>query len=101
MWISRKVSIIVDILTETSHRRSCATETLYSDLERTNAQIIIENHTLHQENRQLSQLLKEYEQTMEVIMSKFHSHTVRTSPYLDTSLALIPSICISAGSTTT
>lgn len=62
--------------TESRHLCSLATETLYSELERTNAQIIIENHTLHQENRQLSQLLKEYEQTMETIMSKFHSHTV-------------------------
>ncbi|KAI0001765.1 hypothetical protein BJV77DRAFT_1155139 [Russula vinacea] len=51
-------------------------ENLESELERTNAQIIIENHTLLQENKQLSLLLKEYEQTMETIMSKFHSHTV-------------------------
>ncbi|KAN0124920.1 hypothetical protein V8E52_001472, partial [Russula decolorans] len=49
-------------------------ETLESELERTNAQIIIENHTLQQENNQLSLLLKEYEQTMETIMSKFHIH---------------------------
>lgn len=50
-------------------------EKLESELERTNAQIIIENHTLQQENNQLSLLLKEYEQTMETIMSKFHIHT--------------------------
>ncbi|KAI9444945.1 hypothetical protein H4582DRAFT_867620 [Lactarius indigo] len=49
---------------------------LESELERTNAQIIIENHTLQQENKQLSLLLKEYEQTMETIMTKFRSHTV-------------------------
>jgi hypothetical protein len=55
-------------------------ETLESELERTNAQIIIENHTLQQENNQLSLLLKEYEQTMETIMSKFHTHTVRLLP---------------------
>ncbi|KAI0931428.1 hypothetical protein AcV5_005081 [Taiwanofungus camphoratus] len=41
-----------------------------------NAQIIIENHTLLHENRQLSHLLKEYEQTMETIMSKFRSHAL-------------------------
>ncbi|KAI9462297.1 hypothetical protein BJY52DRAFT_1116177, partial [Lactarius psammicola] len=51
-------------------------ESLESELERTNAQIIIENHTLQQENKQLSLLLKEYEQTMETIMTKFRSHTV-------------------------
>lgn len=51
-------------------------ETLESELERTNAQVIIENHTLQQENKQLSLLLKEYEQTMETIMTKFRSHSV-------------------------
>ncbi|KAI0323096.1 hypothetical protein OF83DRAFT_13352 [Amylostereum chailletii] len=50
-------------------------ETLESELERASAQIIIENHTLTQENKQLSGLLKEYEQTMETIMKKFHSHS--------------------------
>lgn len=52
------------------------TETFESELERTNAQIVIENQTLLQENRQLSLLLKEHEQTMETIMSKFRSHAV-------------------------
>ncbi|KAH9178864.1 hypothetical protein EDB89DRAFT_2089102, partial [Lactarius sanguifluus] len=51
-------------------------EALESELERSNAQIIIENHTLQQENKQLSLLLKEYEQTVETIMTKFRSHTV-------------------------
>ncbi|KAH9065889.1 hypothetical protein EDB87DRAFT_1554865, partial [Lactarius vividus] len=51
-------------------------EALESELERTNAQIIIENHTLQQENKQLGLLLKEYEQTVETIMTKFRSHTV-------------------------
>jgi hypothetical protein len=51
-------------------------ESLESELERTNAQIIIENHALQQENKQLSLLLKEYEQTMDTIMMKFRSHTV-------------------------
>ena len=48
-----------------------------SDLERQNAHIIIENHTLLQENKQLSALLKEYEETMENVMSKFRNHAVR------------------------
>ena len=53
-------------------------ETLESELERSSAQIIIENHTLTQENKQLNSLLKEYEQTMDTIMSKFRSHSVRS-----------------------
>ena len=48
-----------------------------SELERQNAQVIIENHTLLQENKQLSALLKEYEETMENVMSKFRNHAVR------------------------
>lgn len=51
-------------------------EVFESELERQNAQIIIENHQLLQENRQLNGLLKEYEQTMETIMNKFRSHAL-------------------------
>ncbi|EKM61464.1 uncharacterized protein PHACADRAFT_82211 [Phanerochaete carnosa HHB-10118-sp] len=51
-------------------------EVFESELERQNAQIIIENHQLLQENRQLNGLLKEYEQTMETIMIKFRSHAL-------------------------
>ncbi|XP_006454283.1 hypothetical protein AGABI2DRAFT_189551 [Agaricus bisporus var. bisporus H97] len=47
-----------------------------SEFERLNAQIIIENQTLLQENKQLSTLLKEYENTMETIMTKFRNHSV-------------------------
>ena len=48
-----------------------------SELERLNARMIIENQTLRHENKQLSLLLKEYEKTMETIMSKFRNHAVR------------------------
>lgn len=54
----------------------CALETFDSELERTNAQILIENQTLQHENKQLGTLLKEYEQTMETVMSKFRNHAV-------------------------
>ena len=53
------------------------TEVFESELERANAQIIIENHTLMQENKQLSALLKEYEETMDTVMTKFRNHAVR------------------------
>lgn len=53
-----------------------STESFESELERLNAQTIIENQTLVHENKQLSVLLKEYEQTMETVMSKFRNHTV-------------------------
>ncbi|KAI0756527.1 hypothetical protein C8Q80DRAFT_1333403 [Daedaleopsis nitida] len=49
-------------------------EAFESELERQNAHIIIENHTLLQENKQLSALLKEYEETMETVMTKFRNH---------------------------
>ncbi|KAL0951779.1 hypothetical protein HGRIS_008450 [Hohenbuehelia grisea] len=51
-------------------------EVFESELERTNAQIIIENQTLLHENKQLSLLLKEYENTMETIMAKFRNHAL-------------------------
>lgn len=47
-----------------------------SELERLNAQVVIENQTLLHENKQLSLLLKEYENTMETIMAKFRNHAV-------------------------
>jgi len=47
-----------------------------SDMERLNAQIIIENQALLQENRQLTTLLRDYESTMEMIMTKFRNHAV-------------------------
>jgi hypothetical protein len=52
-------------------------EVFESELEKKNAQSIIENQTLQHENKQFSMLLKEYEQTMETVMSKFRGHTVR------------------------
>ncbi|PPQ99505.1 hypothetical protein CVT24_005295 [Panaeolus cyanescens] len=51
-------------------------ETFESELERQNAQIIIENQMLLYENKQLSLLLKDYENTMETIMSKFRNHAL-------------------------
>ncbi|KAL1737843.1 hypothetical protein HDZ31DRAFT_17426, partial [Schizophyllum fasciatum] len=51
-------------------------ETFESELERTSAQIIIENQTLLHENRQLASLLKEYETTVETIMNKFRNHAI-------------------------
>ena len=50
-----------------------------------NAHFIVENQTLLHENKQLSLLLKEYENTMETIMTKFRNHAVRpviAHPYL-------------------
>ncbi|KAF4612211.1 hypothetical protein D9613_004097 [Agrocybe pediades] len=47
-----------------------------SELERLNAQVIIENQTLLHENKQLGLLLKEYENTLETIMTKFRNHAL-------------------------
>ena len=63
---------------ELSLELSALTELFESETERLNAQIIIENQTLLHENKQLSLLLKEYEGTMDTIMSKFRNHAVRS-----------------------
>ncbi|KAI6047982.1 hypothetical protein EDC04DRAFT_2620827 [Pisolithus marmoratus] len=49
-------------------------EVFESELERTNAQLIVENQTLLHENKQLGMLLKEHENTLETVMSKFRHH---------------------------
>ncbi|KAJ4468574.1 hypothetical protein C8R41DRAFT_925384 [Lentinula lateritia] len=59
-------------------------ETFESELERTNAHIIIENQTLKQENKQLSTLLKEYEDTLETIMVKFRNHALAAQQHEST-----------------
>ncbi|KAF8640623.1 hypothetical protein AX17_000284 [Amanita inopinata Kibby_2008] len=51
-------------------------ESFESVVERINAQLIIENQTLLHENKQLNVLLKEYETTLETVMSKFRNHTL-------------------------
>ncbi|KAG7452123.1 uncharacterized protein BT62DRAFT_926343 [Guyanagaster necrorhizus] len=51
-------------------------EVFESELERMNAQIIIENQTHLHENKQLSMLLKEYEGTMDTVMTKFRNHAL-------------------------
>ncbi|KAJ7492222.1 hypothetical protein FB451DRAFT_1217454 [Mycena latifolia] len=56
-------------------------ETFESELERMNAQIVIENQTLLHENKQLSILLKEYEGTMETVMAKFRNHALATQQH--------------------
>ncbi|KAK7063862.1 hypothetical protein R3P38DRAFT_3382606 [Favolaschia claudopus] len=58
-----------------------ANETFESELERMNAQIIIENQTLLHENKQLSILLKEYEGTLETVMTKFRNHALATQQH--------------------
>ncbi|KAF7794339.1 hypothetical protein EIP86_005473 [Pleurotus ostreatoroseus] len=58
------------------HNVADVLKTFESELERQNAQIIIENHSLLHENRQLTGLLREYEQTMETIMDKFRGHAI-------------------------
>lgn len=41
-----------------------------------NAAIVIENQTLQHENKQLNGLLKEYETTLETVMTKFRNQAV-------------------------
>lgn len=44
-----------------------------------NAQLVVENQTLQHENRQLTILLKDYETTLEQIMTRFRTHAVRAT----------------------
>lgn len=52
------------------------TEHFETELERTNAQVILEHQHLTQENKQLAALLKEFEQTLDTVMAKFRGHSV-------------------------
>lgn len=51
-------------------------EKFESGLERINAGLVLENQSLAHENRQLNLLLREYEQTLEGVMSRFRSFSV-------------------------
>ncbi|CUA72175.1 hypothetical protein RSOLAG22IIIB_00838 [Rhizoctonia solani] len=48
-------------------------EVFETELERMNAAIVIENQTLQHENKQLNSLLKEYETTLDTVMTKFRN----------------------------
>ncbi|KAK2461534.1 hypothetical protein APHAL10511_005997 [Amanita phalloides] len=51
-------------------------ETFESELERKNAQLIIENQSFLHDNKQLNALLKEYESMLDIVMSKFRNHAL-------------------------
>lgn len=51
-------------------------EAYNAELEKTNASVLGENQNLLNENKQLNALVREYEQTLETIMSKFRTHAV-------------------------
>lgn len=84
MLIFRKV---VCSSVESSDTLTILSEIFESELERNNAQMIIDNQTLLHENKQLSLLLKEYESTLETIMTKFRTHAVRWPSLLNVSQA--------------
>lgn len=69
-------------------RRLATTEVFESELERLNATLVLENHSLQHENKQLSMLLKDYEGTLENIMGRFRSFAVRSSALLRSSSML-------------
>lgn len=51
-------------------------EKFESELEKINSQLVMENQSLTHENKQINFLLREYENTLETIMSKFRSFSV-------------------------
>ena len=48
-----------------------------AELERFNSSFVQQNAELQNENKQLASLLKEYEQALETVMTKFRTHAVR------------------------
>ncbi|POW01912.1 hypothetical protein PSTT_12180 [Puccinia striiformis] len=58
-----------------------STEQFESELERMNAQLVIENQTLQHENRHLTILLKDHETTLEQIMTRFRNHAHTTQQH--------------------
>jgi uncharacterized protein YukE len=53
------------------------TDVYESELERMNAAMTTDNHDLQQDNKQLNALIKDYEQTLETVMSAFRNRAVR------------------------
>lgn len=62
---------------------SCVTEEYNAALEKMNAQMSAENYTLINDNKQLGTLIKEYEQTLENVMSAFRVRAVRFGMYAE------------------
>ena len=52
------------------------TDVYESELERMNAAMTADNHALQRDNKQLNALIKEYEQTLENVMSTFRNRAV-------------------------
>ena len=72
--LSRQVRFQLQLFTpEISH---LLVEAYNAELEKTNVSVLAENQNLLNENKQLNALVREYEQTLETIMSKFRTHAV-------------------------
>ena len=52
-----------------------------AELEHMNASMTADNHSLQRDNKQLNALIKEYEQTLETVMSAFRNRAVRLLVY--------------------
>jgi len=52
-------------------------ESFTCEAERVAAALVMKNQTLLHENKQLNELLREYEHTLEIVMTKFRGHSVR------------------------
>lgn len=61
-------------LTRTPH--AVHPEKFEEELEKLNNQFVLENQGLANDNKQLAVLVKEYEQTLENVMSRFRVHAV-------------------------
>lgn len=58
------------------YKHAIIPEAYDAELERMNAAMLAENQTLLNDNRQLSALIREYEQTLENVMAAFRTRAV-------------------------
>jgi len=56
-------------------------ELFESEIERLNATLVLENHALQHENRQLSMLLKDHENALEIVMDRFRGFAHATQQH--------------------
>lgn len=60
-----------------------------SELERMNVAMTEDNHALQRDNKQLNALIKEYEQTLETVMSAFRNRAVRAFDFIRCPILLL------------
>lgn len=76
IWTNRKVCLATYQYIYVADLTILHVEVYDSELERMNVAMIADNHALQRDNKQLNALIKEYEQTLETVMSAFRNRAV-------------------------